>query len=182
MVSPQTRKPDAAPEAPPPAAEAAPVRVDPEYRPIDGIPTTDIEVTNKDPGRCYLLVAKMGVGYITPDYYEAIGWRVERWASFEGIQDPEQRQTAERTALRFVGTRLGRPGEPIERMDCLLMSIEKEAHEAFYKAQQKRLDPIEQQIVDPTTALNAARQGIRQLGRKAQGIGASLWDPSMEGA
>lgn len=163
MVQPQTR------------ADVA-KRVDPEPRPIMGIPTTDIAVRGKNPNKSYLLVAKAGVGYITPDYYEALGWEVERWPTFDGIAPGPQLQAAKENSLHFEGARLGRPGEPMERMECLLMSIDTAQWNAFRAAQQAKLDPIEQQISDPATALGAARGGIRDMGARAKGFGAHLWD------
>jgi hypothetical protein len=159
-------------------SEATQTRKDPAPRPVSGLPTRGIEILNKDPGRRYVLVDKGAGGgreIICPESYMEFGWRVETWARFEGL-DGELLTRAQDESLRFRGAPMGRPGEPIERMGHVLMSIDNETFDALRAAEQASVDPIEQAIRDPDTALAEARKALKARRLEQSQINASHWN------
>jgi hypothetical protein len=155
-------------------------RKDPEPRPVSGVPYGGIDVLNRDPSREYRLIDEgsgSGREVICPQLYEEMGWVIEHWPSFQGLE-AEELKKAQLAGLRFAGQKLGRAGEPMVTRGHVLMSIDREELAARTAEAQKSVDPIEEAIVGESAAdayLQQAKQGMRERPRARQ-YGVEKWE------
>jgi len=134
-----------------PTTEARrPSRHDPRHRHADGLAGPGTKLMNQDEGRIYALVYKadqmQGM-----EYYEYLGYEVEK---------------SRKGGPRLAVGRTSKPGQPIEFMGHVLMSIDKETYSdinkygAFGSGGQLAADKLEAHIVDKDGGPDPIR-GIR---------------------
>ncbi len=155
-------------------------RKDPEPRPVSGVPYGGIEVLNKDPDRWYILVdegAGQGREVICPQLYEEKGYVVEHWPSFEGLAEADLKR-ARLNGLRFAGSKMGRPGEPMTTRGHVLMSIDLETYREQQAAEQASYDAIERQVGTAESYLDGAKRGMGTVkdAPNARKFSVSQWD------
>jgi hypothetical protein len=152
-------------------------RKDPEPRPVSGVPFGGVEVLNKDPDRWYVLIDEgggQGREVICPQSYEEKGYVVEHWPSFEGL-DGDALRRARLDGLRFAGSKMGRPGEPMTTRGHVLMSIELELYREQQAAEQASCNAIEEHIGTREAYLEGAQRGLKERPR-ARDFSVSQWE------
>jgi uncharacterized protein YeaC (DUF1315 family) len=131
-----------------PQQKPAPQRKDPEFRPVSGVRINEVDLLNKDPRRDYRLIFE-GSGssaeMLSPSMYEQVGYQVERWPDFVGLNG-QQLEAAQQSALRFAGGGVGKPGEKMMCRGHVLMSASREHVKAAFAYAQDQLQPIEDAI------------------------------------
>ena len=159
-------------------------RKDPVLRHVAGVRANEIEVQNKAPGRHYVLVA-LGSGQnnepICPEMYEEVGYRFEYWPKFQGL-DGHALAAAQRTALKFKGRAIGRPGELMTSRGHALMSADADHVKEMYASSQRELDPVEKSIKkDANIARNLRSEQADELADHGMDIDTAT-DADMRGA
>ena len=112
------------------SSRARPKRQDPVHRPVDHTEAMT-ELVDKDPSKRYVGVAN---DHITMANYRALGYEVETYRdggvhTLAGGYHPDWE------------------GRPVEIMDCILMSIDRETWEAQKQAGQESATPLEQKLI-----------------------------------